>query len=53
MSEFETLKTIPVPAEIYEWKASPATRERAQEVQDCNRKRFPAGVLRWAGSFGL
>lgn len=37
---FETLKTISVPAEIYEWKASPATRERAQEVQDCNRKDF-------------
>ncbi len=37
---FETVKTISVPAEIYEWKASPATRERAQEVQDCNRKDF-------------
>ena len=38
--EFETLKTISVPAEIYEWKASPGTRERAREVQDCNRKDF-------------
>ena len=37
---FETLKTISVPAEIYEWKASPATRERAREVQDCNRRDF-------------
>jgi len=37
---FETLKTISVPAEIYEWKASPATRERAREVQECNRKDF-------------
>ncbi|MGC2183437.1 MAG: GNAT family N-acetyltransferase [Terriglobales bacterium] len=37
---FETLKTISVPAEIYEWKASSATRQRAQEVQDCNRKDF-------------
>jgi predicted GNAT superfamily acetyltransferase len=37
---FEMLKTISVPAQIYEWKASPATRERAQEVQDCNRKDF-------------
>ncbi len=37
---FETLKTISVPAEIYEWKASPATRDRAREVQDCNRKDF-------------
>ena len=37
---FETLKTISVPAEIYEWKASPATRERAREVQDRNRRDF-------------
>src|SRR6266702_8279544 len=29
---FETLQSIPVPAQIYEWKASPATRERAEEV---------------------
>jgi predicted GNAT superfamily acetyltransferase len=40
MSEFDTLKTIPVPAEIYGWKAAPATRGRAQEVQDHNRKDF-------------
>jgi predicted GNAT superfamily acetyltransferase len=40
MPGFEMLKTISVPAQIYEWKASPATRERAQEVQDCNRKDF-------------
>jgi predicted GNAT superfamily acetyltransferase len=38
--EFETLKTISVPAEIYEWKASAATRDRAREVQECNRKDF-------------
>jgi len=37
---FEPLKTISVPAEIYGWKAAPATRERAQEVQDCNRRDF-------------
>jgi predicted GNAT superfamily acetyltransferase len=37
---FETLKTISVPAQIYQWKASPATRERAQEVQECNRRDF-------------
>jgi predicted GNAT superfamily acetyltransferase len=40
MSGFETLKTVPVPAEIYGWKAAPATRGRAQEVQDRNRKDF-------------
>ena len=38
--KFETLKTISVPAQIYEWKSSPATRERAREVQGCNRKDF-------------
>ncbi len=37
---FDTLTTISVPAQIYEWKASPAERERAREVQDCNRKDF-------------
>lgn len=37
---FETLRTISVPAQIYEWKAAAATRDRAQEVQDCNRKDF-------------
>ena len=34
------LKAISVPAEIYEWKASPATRHRAQEVQERNRREF-------------
>jgi predicted GNAT superfamily acetyltransferase len=38
--EFEILKTISVPAEIYGWKAARATRGRAQEVQECNRKDF-------------
>ncbi|MGH9543805.1 MAG: hypothetical protein ACRD23_01175 [Terriglobales bacterium] len=38
--DFETLKTISVPAEIYDWKSTPATRGRAQEVQDCNRRDF-------------
>jgi predicted GNAT superfamily acetyltransferase len=37
---FETLTTIAVPAQIYQWKASPATRERAREVQERNRKDF-------------
>ena len=39
-ARLETLETISVPAQIYEWKSSPATRERAREVQDCNRKDF-------------
>jgi predicted GNAT superfamily acetyltransferase len=37
---FQRLQSISVPAQIYEWKASSATRGRAQEVQDCNRPRF-------------
>jgi len=36
----ETLATISVPAQIYEWKASPATRNQAKEVQDRNREQF-------------
>jgi predicted GNAT superfamily acetyltransferase len=36
----ETLATISVPAQIYEWKESPATRDQAQEVQDRNREQF-------------
>ena len=39
---FETIKTIAVPAEIYEWKTSPAMRTRAKEVQDRNRQEFVA-----------
>lgn len=33
-------KTIVVPAEIYEWKADPAKRDRAREVQLANRQQF-------------
>jgi predicted GNAT superfamily acetyltransferase len=39
-TEFVSLKTITVPAEVYEWKASPDSRERAREVQERNRKDF-------------
>jgi len=37
---FEVLKTIFVPSQVYEWKASPATRDRAKEAQDRNREEF-------------
>jgi predicted GNAT superfamily acetyltransferase len=40
MASFQTLKTISIPAQIYEWKASPTTKERAKEVLDCNRQDF-------------
>jgi predicted GNAT superfamily acetyltransferase len=36
----ETLTTISVPAQIYDWKASPTTRSQAKEVQDRNRDQF-------------
>jgi predicted GNAT superfamily acetyltransferase len=35
-----TQVTISVPAQIYKWKASPATRSQAKEVQDRNREQF-------------
>ena len=31
---------IEVPAQIYEWKAAPATRSKAQQVQERNREQF-------------
>jgi hypothetical protein len=37
---FETLATISVPAQIYDWKASAETRGQAKEVQDRNREQF-------------
>lgn len=37
---FEPKLEISVPAQIYDWKAAPETRERAQEVQEGNRNRF-------------
>jgi predicted GNAT superfamily acetyltransferase len=39
---FEAVKAIAVPAEIYEWKASPTMRVRAKETQDRNREEFLA-----------
>ena len=33
-------KAIEVPAQIYEWKASPETRQHAQRVQERNREQF-------------
>jgi predicted GNAT superfamily acetyltransferase len=37
---FETVESIAVPSQIYEWKAAAATRERAEEVQTRNRESF-------------
>jgi predicted GNAT superfamily acetyltransferase len=38
--EIQVSTTIPIPAQIYEWKASPDTRDRALQVQGENRPRF-------------
>lgn len=37
---FATAATISVPAQIYEWKASPSDRAKAAEVQAQNREQF-------------
>jgi predicted GNAT superfamily acetyltransferase len=39
-AEFKPVKSISIPAQVYEWKAVPATRQRAKEVQDCTRDEF-------------
>ena len=39
-SQFKLVKSIAIPAQIYEWKAAPATRRRAKEVQDRTRDEF-------------
>jgi predicted GNAT superfamily acetyltransferase len=39
-AHFENKKAIAVPAQIYEWKSKPETRNRAQQVQDRNRTEF-------------
>jgi predicted GNAT superfamily acetyltransferase len=36
----KTLTEISVPAQIYDWKGSPATRSQAKELQDRNREQF-------------
>jgi predicted GNAT superfamily acetyltransferase len=36
----ESLATISVPAQIYDWKATATTRSQAKEVQDHNREQF-------------
>jgi predicted GNAT superfamily acetyltransferase len=38
--EFRHETAIEVPAQIYEWKATPDTRQRAQQVQERNREQF-------------
>jgi predicted GNAT superfamily acetyltransferase len=37
---FQREAEIAVPARIYEWKASPETRSKAQQVQERNREQF-------------
>lgn len=39
-SPFKTVKSIPIPTQIYEWKSAPATRDRAKEIQKRTRDEF-------------
>ncbi len=39
-SPVATERSIPVPAQIYDWKATPETRGQAQQVQQQNREQF-------------
>src|SRR5882724_3759650 len=39
-SEFKPVQSVSIPAQIYEWKATPSTRERAKEIQDRTRDEF-------------
>lgn len=43
--EFAVSKTISVPAQIYEWKAQPANRNQALQVQEHNREEFQNAFL--------
>lgn len=40
LENIEPMKTIKVPAQVYEWKASESSRVRAQQVQEGNRGEF-------------
>ena len=40
LTPVETSMTIPVPAQIYDWKASPETRAQALRLQEQSRKQF-------------
>jgi predicted GNAT superfamily acetyltransferase len=37
---FQSETAIDVPAQIYDWKAAPETRTKAQQVQERNREQF-------------
>ena len=37
---FQMVESVAVPAQIYDWKASPETRAKAAEVQQRNREQF-------------
>ena len=38
--KIEILRKISVPAQIYDWKAQPETRDRSRDVQNRNREQF-------------
>jgi predicted GNAT superfamily acetyltransferase len=47
-----TAERIDVPAEIYEWKASPPTRQKAGELQATNRAKFQSAFTRGLAVLG-
>lgn len=49
---FHAEEQISVPAEIYAWKAEPATRQRAVDVQSRNREKFLAAFSRGLACLG-
>lgn len=50
---FQTEQAIEVPAQIYEWKASPENRQRAAEVHARNREAFLAAFAQGLVVLGL
>jgi predicted GNAT superfamily acetyltransferase len=51
-AEFDVVETVDVPASVYQWKASPATRDQAKEVQSGNRERFLAAFRNGLAALG-
>ncbi len=49
---FEVLDRVEVPAAIYAWKASPADRAHALEVQRCNALKLESGFAKGLAALG-
>ena len=51
-SDVEVVERVPVPAEIYAWKADPQQRDRALETQSGNRRSLQAAFERGLAAIG-